>query len=124
MDKGPSIGELYIDLSKAFDTISHTSTVNKLPSYGIIGISQQSFTSYLLSSPYPINCRVPQGSILSFLLFLLHFEDSTLILTLCFNFDTYLLALCFNVTSSFDYIIVSTFYVTEICTNYFYDNSF
>ena len=95
MDKGQLTGVIYIDLSKAFDTISHASIVNKLPSYGITGISQQWFTSYLfsrmqqvsyrgsISSPHSIYCGVPQGSILGPLLFLLHFNDSTESLSAC-----------------------------------------
>ena len=37
MDKGQLTGAVFIDMSKAFDTISHASIINKLPSYGISG---------------------------------------------------------------------------------------
>ena len=87
-DRGNLTGAVYIDLSKAFDTISHASIPNKLPKYGIVGVTQQWFTSYLfsrmqhvsysgvISSAQPIYCGVPQGSILGPLLFLLHFNDA------------------------------------------------
>ena len=35
MDKGQMTGAIFVDLSKAFDTISHASVINKLPSYGL-----------------------------------------------------------------------------------------
>ena len=76
MDKGQMTGAIFVDFSKAFDTISHASIINKLPSYGLCGTSQQWITSYLfartqcvsykgtLSSPSYMYCGVPQGSIL------------------------------------------------------------
>ena len=88
MDKGQMTGAIFVDLSKAFDTISHVSIINKLPSYGLCETSQQWITSYLfartqcvsykgtLSSPSYIYCNVPQDSILGPPLFLLHFNDS------------------------------------------------
>ena len=75
MDNGMITGAIYVDLSKAFDTISHASIVEKLPDFGITGLPQQWFCSYLfgrhqqvsyhqtISSPEPIFCGVPQGSI-------------------------------------------------------------
>ena len=35
MDKGQLTGTLFIDLSKAFDTVSHSALLNKLDKYGI-----------------------------------------------------------------------------------------
>ena len=95
MDTGMLTGAIYIDLSKAFDTISHASLIDKLPSYGITGLSQEWFCNYLfgryqqvsyhhsLSDKVPIFCGVPQGSILGPLLFLLHFNDAANILSSC-----------------------------------------
>ena len=37
VDKGQLVGAVFVDLSKAFDTISHSKLVTKLPSYGIGG---------------------------------------------------------------------------------------
>ena len=35
MDEGQLTGTLFIDLSKAFDTVSHAAPLNKLNKYGI-----------------------------------------------------------------------------------------
>ena len=71
VDKGEYTGAIYVDLSKAFDTISHAMIVNKLPQFGITGVAQQWIASYLfarqqqvrykwiLSPPSPIFCGVP-----------------------------------------------------------------
>ena len=95
MDKGEYTGAIYVDLSKAFDTISHGMIVNKLPQFGITGVAQQWIASYvfarqqqvrykwILSPPSPIFCGVPQGSILEPLLFLPVFNDSTETLSTC-----------------------------------------
>ena len=76
MDEGKFTGAIYIDLSKAFDTISHSSLLQKLPKFGIEGMQLQWFTDYLFcrkqhvscdgikSDPQFIQCGVPQGSIL------------------------------------------------------------
>ena len=81
-------GAIFIDMAKAFDTISHNSIINKLPSYGIIDNEKEWITDYLfnrwlkvsyeslVSSSQPVFCGVPQGSILGPLLFLLHFNDA------------------------------------------------
>ena len=80
-------GLLYIDLSKAFDTIGHDLLFIKLSSYGILGNELQWFIDYMfnrkqvvninasLSNPNPIFSGVPQGSILGPLLFLIFFND-------------------------------------------------
>ena len=40
MDQGELTGAIYIDLSKAFDTIGHNVILEKLPRYGITEIPQ------------------------------------------------------------------------------------
>ena len=85
MDKGEMTGVVYIDLAKAFDTVSHSILLEKLDQYGISGTPNDWFASYLfgqyiqvnhnvLSDSEPVYCGVPQGSILGPLLFLIHFN--------------------------------------------------
>ena len=78
---------VFIDLSKAFDTICHTTLLNKINFYGIRGITNEWFKSYLTkrkqytvinsskSALEDITCGVPQGSILGPILFLLYIND-------------------------------------------------
>ena len=87
VDQGYMVGATFIDLSKAFDTISHSRLVAKLHRYGLNGTELEWFTSCLfnrnaqvsyngcISSPQKVGDGVPQESILGPLLFILYFND-------------------------------------------------
>ena len=91
---------LFLDLSKAFDTISHSVLFKKLEIYGVRGSCLSWFKSYLdnrkmrtkcvgndgniyFSSDHIVNVGTPQGSVLGPLIFLLFNNDLHLHLTYC-----------------------------------------
>ena len=90
-----------LDLRKAFDTINHYRLLEKLSQGGVRGIVNKWFQSYLRNRKQavfvndkwfnfePINCGVPQGSILGTLLFIIYINDFP---KCCPNVTTYLFA--------------------------------
>ena len=104
MDKGNHFIGVFIDLSKAFDTVNHNILLSKLEHYGIRGTmlkwiehylsNRKQFVEYncVKSDNENITCGVPQGSILGPLFFLLYINDlpnvSKLLSTIMFADDT------------------------------------
>ena len=81
------MGAVFIDLCKAFDTLSHSTLLSKLPAYGIADNELELFTNYLfgrqqvvlfgssISNIQLVLGGVPQGSILAPLLFIIFYND-------------------------------------------------
>ena len=110
IDQNEIAAGVFLDLSKAFDTLNHEILFSKLEHYGIRGVAlnwmksyfnnRKQFVSYNnVSSNYQlIKCGVPQGSILGPHLFILYINDlpnvSHLAETLLFADDT---SICYSI---------------------------
>ena len=107
IDKGEIPFNIYIDLSKAFDTLDHAILMDKLYYYGVQGTSLDLLRNYLVkrkqyvqigevkSDITYLSTGVPQGSILGPLLFIIYINDiakcSNLLHTIIYADDTTLM---------------------------------
>ena len=55
MDLAKLIGAIFIDLSKVFDTLSHSQIINNLSNYGIRNVEKEFFINYLFNRKQLVN---------------------------------------------------------------------
>ena len=87
LDNGKQVVIIYIDMSKASDKVNHGRLLQTFHGYGFGGSLLQWFSSYLMgryqrvtvlgetSDPLPVSSRVPHGSILGPMLFLIYVKN-------------------------------------------------
>ena len=95
LDEGNIGCGIFVDLQKAFDTVEHDILLSKLEHYGIRGLANEWFKSYLSNRKHYVSIngydsnladvkfRVLQGSVLGPLFFLIYINDLNQALKFC-----------------------------------------